>query len=61
MYESMPEPSAIKKTLSRLQEVREISLDSEGSTTREEMAAFYRGYRAGADHAITIVIEELVD
>lgn len=57
----MSEPSPIKKALKRLQTVKDACADKELSASTTRSSEFYRGYGGGVEHAITIVIEELVD
>ena len=57
----MSEPSPIKKVLKRLQSVKDNCTDKELSAVSARSAEFYRGYGGGAEHAMAIVIEELLD
>lgn len=61
MYESMNQPSPIKKVLTRLQAVKDNCADLEKTATSVKSSEFYRGYDEGVDHAMVVVIEELLE
>lgn len=57
----MSQPSAAKQVLTRLQAVKDACADLEPTMASAKSSEFYRGYGEGVNHAMAVVIEELLD
>lgn len=57
----MNEHSSIKRVLTSLEDIKEYCLRKQGDAVSTASAEFFRGYREGAQHAESIVIEMLLD